>query len=124
MIVNVSDLNRYNYCPRSLYLERIVGLKPPETQLQVKGLLGHALRKELSLRQAKIVKKAKKKGEFRDLLFREFEAVIREAPYIYRERLPKGFEKHIPYIREHMEVELDLMTGKLEAMTEIGRAHV
>jgi len=116
MKVNVSFLNKYDYCPRLIYLEEVLDVVKEPTKAQIRGLVGHALRKELSLRQAKMVGRADSPDSFKRILTDELEKIIREAPFIYRESLPDQFTRYLPEVEEEIQKEIDLMARHLKAM--------
>ncbi|HHQ44928.1 MAG TPA: Dna2/Cas4 domain-containing protein [Candidatus Altiarchaeales archaeon] len=115
-MINVSDLNKYSYCPRRIYLENNLQIKPEPTEAQTFGILGHAVRKEFSLRQSKIIKKTDSEKSFKTLLACELESILKDAPIIYKDKLPKGFEKAVPQLKKEMRGELKLMEKHFQAM--------
>lgn len=117
MNVSVSDLNKYTFCPRAIYLNKVLEIEAAPTEYQAKGLLGHAIRKEFSLRQSRLIEKTRKEKDVQKLLGEELEKIIRDAPYIYREKLPQGFEKHLSSVKKEVLKELSRMEKTINAMT-------
>jgi CRISPR-associated protein Cas4 len=119
MKVNVSSLREYEFCPRAVYLKDILKLESETTPEQARGLVGHALRKELSLRQAKILKKIKDKEQLKTTMRDELENIIIEIPYIYKEKL-KGvnIQELMPEIIVEIESEINTMQHRLENLIE------
>ncbi|MBD3260170.1 MAG: Dna2/Cas4 domain-containing protein [Candidatus Altiarchaeales archaeon] len=114
-MISASQLSKYVYCPRSLYLTGWLKIADPITDDKTRGLLGHAIRKEFSLRQTKILENLREK-EIREAFELELENVIQDAPYIYRQTLPEGFQRFLPKIKKEVEAEIRLMERKLDSM--------
>jgi CRISPR-associated protein Cas4 len=117
-VIRVSDLNRYVYCPRTIYLADVVKVKPPEAPEQGMGLVGHAVRRELALRQARLLKRMHVGQDFREVLAGELDAVIQDIPHIFSERWAEGYSAHIPQVKAEVEAELELMGGELAALMD------
>jgi len=124
MNINASDLSRFVFCPRAIYLTEVAGVKPKDTPEKNKGLVGHAIRKELSMRQAKVLKKASSEKDVKPLLTKEFEAVMLEAPAIYREKLYGiDVDKYFKLLHGQLTRELKSLENELSAMiSEMGVA--
>lgn len=118
MRVHVSALNQYSFCPRAVYLSQVLKLKPEPSLQKTKGILGHAIRKELSLRQGKLLGKVKTPGEIKAILLKELENILGDIPHIYKEKLPSFDPEIISEIRPQILKEIDLMEKKLCAMVE------
>ena len=87
-----------------------------------KGLVGHAVRRELSLRQAKIVGKVGKPEELVSQLEAELSIVLAEAPRIYREKLfVLDFNAYVAELEPELHAEIDLLSKNLaELIREVG----
>lgn len=122
MKVHVSSLSKYEFCPRTIYLEEALGIKPEETPEKTRGLIGHAIRKELSLRQAKLLGKVNEPKELKSLLLDELENILADAPYIYKEKLSGlDFNSYALELRPQIEKEVSLISRKLaELVKEVG----
>ena len=119
MFINVSDLSRYIFCPRITYLSCVLKIKSEPSAEQEKGLLGHAIRKEFSLRQAKIIGKVKNVDEINDLLLKELEEILKDIQHIYTEKLEKiSVEKILPEIKPELLGEIRLMKERVKATIE------
>jgi len=62
-MIRASDLNRYCFCPRSIYLTDVAQITPPVTLELLRGRVGHAVRHEISLRQRRILDESRD-GEY------------------------------------------------------------
>lgn len=118
MRIHVSALNQYSFCPRALYLSEVLKIKPQPSLKRDLGIVGHAIRKELSLRQANLLGKVKTPDEVQIALLRELENILRDIPYIYKEKLPLTTHKIISEIRPQILKEINLMNERLVAMIE------
>lgn len=119
MNVNASDLSVYCFCPRAVYLSKVINIKPEPTVQQSMGLVSHAIRKELSLRQPKILNKVSDVSEIRSLLESEVDKVLRDAPYIYKSIL-SGVDasSYFSTVRSEIFSELSFMEKKLRSLVE------
>ncbi|MFH0860203.1 MAG: CRISPR-associated protein Cas4 [Candidatus Altiarchaeota archaeon] len=124
MKVNVSSLNTLEYCPRVVYLRDALRLKPEPTEEMVRGLLGHAVRKELSIRQPRVLECAGDLSRVEERLMDELKTVLEDAPYIYREMLwDLNYAKFVDEIRAQVEGEISAMAFKLRTMvSQLGLA--
>lgn len=120
MIVNVSTLNEYTFCPRSVYLSKVLNLKPEPSAERAKGIISHAIRKELSLRQGKLLGKIKNADNLEIFLLKEFEDILKDIPHIYKEKFEGiiNLNFYINEIRPELLNEIKLMKEKLTAMIE------
>ena len=126
MKVRASTLKEYDFCPRAIYLRDVLEVKPRASPEQTRGLLGHAVRKELALRQPKIIKDAEKAEQIKPLLIEEFDSILEDVPFIYREKLgDKDYEDYMEVIRSEIDREIDAVSDKLRYMlSELGREKV
>jgi len=119
MKVNASTINQLSYCPRAVYLRDVLGVEAPPTPEQQTGLVGHAIRKELSLRQNKILKKAGDEKEVPGLLKTELEKIIADAPHIYKEKLTGvDYQKFVAELRPQLESEVTQLAEKISEMVD------
>ena len=123
MKVHVSTLNQYSFCPRSVYLSYVLRLDPEPGIERLRGLLGHAIRKELCLRQSKLIEKTIG-ADIENLLLLELEKILEDIPYIYRNLLDRNssddfdYKDCIPGIRSELEGEISVIGDKLGIMIE------
>jgi CRISPR-associated protein Cas4 len=119
MMLYVSDLSSYCFCPRSIYLSRFLKIKPASSAAQSRGLISHAVRKELSIRQPRILEKISSDCDIRPRLEFEVERILRDVPHIYRSIL-SGIEPapYLAEIRSELVSEMLLMEEKLRIMVE------
>lgn len=122
MTIHVSSLSKYEYCPRTIYLAEVEGILPAPSIEKEKGLVGHAIRKELSLRQARVVKKVSSAKDLESFLLEEFDTIVTEAPHIYREKLCLlDYDRHMQELKPEIKAEIKLLTKHLTALIdEIG----
>ncbi|MEA3255295.1 MAG: CRISPR-associated protein Cas4 [Candidatus Altiarchaeota archaeon] len=119
MKIHVSSINQYMFCPRSVYLSGVLQLEPQPSVERVKGLLGHAIRKELSLRQSRILGKIHDVDALNETLLNELENVLEDVPYIYKDLL-EGFEVKgfISELRPELLDEIEILKSRLEIMID------
>ncbi|MFH1722323.1 MAG: CRISPR-associated protein Cas4 [Candidatus Altiarchaeota archaeon] len=130
MLVSASTLSEYNFCPRAIYLRKSLGFGSEKTEKMQEGLMSHLVRKELSLRQAKIIRRVKDVEEIGLLLNRELAQIIKEIPTIYKERLEGmdankllakiegDIKNELQFQEEHLAVMVDEL-GLKETLTYI-----
>jgi len=119
MNINASSLNQYTFCPRSIYLSKVLKLKAEPTEGQTKGLLGHAVRKELSMRQAKLLGKIEHPDELEIILLQELEQIMLDFPHIYKNMLKDlNYENFISDIKSELLSEIGIISTKLGVMVE------
>ena len=117
MNVNVSSLSECAFCQRKLYLRYVLNMTPELTTAHARSLVGHALRKELSMRTTRLLKRMKDEQQLDALVREEFAGVIADAPIIYREKLsgiPLG--AFLPDVQREMEPELELFSSRLRSL--------
>lgn len=122
MKIHVSNLNEYSFCPRSIYLSHVLKIEPEPSRERSYGLIGHAVRKELSLRQSKILKDIQNIENIEILLLEELNSVLNDIPYIYKEMLQSiEIEDLIPEIRNEVVSEIKTVSEKLNLIVnELG----
>lgn len=122
MTIHVSSLSKYEFCPRTIYLEKVEGIRPAPSIEKEKGLVGHAIRKELSLRQARVIKRISDAADIESFLLAEFDTIVSEAPHIYREKLDLlDYDKYMRELKPEITAEIKLLTKHLAALIdEIG----
>jgi CRISPR-associated exonuclease Cas4 len=89
---------------------------------KTKGLIGHAVRKELSLRQSKLIGKVSDSSEIEKYLAEELDNVLLDVPYIYKNLLEgMDYEKYILETRAEMLSEIKIINEKLkDVVDELG----
>ncbi|MFH1835649.1 MAG: CRISPR-associated protein Cas4 [Methanobacteriota archaeon] len=122
MSVHVSSLAKYDFCPRVIYLEEVLGVTPKPSEAKEKGLVGHTIRKELSLRQAKALGKIREVSELEKILIEELERIFSEAPRIYVEKLEGiDYDRILDEIRPQIMGEIKVTLRKLSGLVgEVG----
>jgi len=119
MNVYASDLNTYTFCPRAIYLSRVLQIKPQLSEELLRGVFEHSFRKELSIRQPRILKRISKTSEIRDNIKREIDSIIDDFPFIYRSIISKtnyDCRKFLKEIKEEMKNEIDIISENIESM--------
>jgi CRISPR-associated protein Cas4 len=119
MRVQVSTLNQYSFCPRGVYLSKILKLKPEFSPERSRGLISHAVRKELSIRQSKLLSRVQDIEDLDSALVEELDKILGETPYIYVDLLGETeYDIHIPELRSEILNEIGLIGKKLRLMVE------
>jgi CRISPR-associated protein Cas4 len=123
MRIHISTLNEYTFCPRSVYLSKVLNIRPELSPKRAKGIVGHAIRKELSLRQSKLLgdleEKVKSADELEILLLKELDHILRDVPYIYKDKLEGiNLQRCITEIRPELLNEIKLISEKLNFMID------
>lgn len=117
-MINVSDLSRFLYCPRAVYLADVLGVRVPESCEQGRGVVGHFVRRELAMRQARLISKVQSVGDFDVVLRLELDAVVQELPHIFAGKWKPVYEAYLPGVRVELSAELDILGDELSAMVE------
>ena len=122
MKIRVSSLRDYNFCPCIIYLRDVLKLESTPSTKRTRGLLGHAIRREMSLRQARLLSKAKCVEEIKPIILNELDKIIQDVPYIYREMLcDTEYQPHIDAVYSEIVDEIGVMHEKLRPMVnELG----
>lgn len=119
MKVSVSNINTYEYCPRMIYLRNVKKIKAKPTPQMIRGLVGHAVRKEVSLRQAKFFEKAADVSRVDQALKAELELILTEFPYIYHSMLKDiRYQDYISEIKSEVEAEIDIMASQMKSILD------
>ena len=66
-MLSVTHLSSYLYCPRKLYLQRVLGLYEPIKEALVKGTIRHKVYENINLADQELVKSIKKLVELEEL---------------------------------------------------------
>lgn len=119
MKVHVSSLNSHEFCPRIVYLKDVLNLEPKPDIERSKGLVGHAIRKELSLRQSKLLGRIEKVSELGEEAASELDAVLKDVPHTYMQMLD-GIDttEYVSEIKSQLEGEIRLMADRMTAMVD------
>ncbi len=121
MQIPVSFLNAYDFCKRTIYLKEVAGIIPKANIKKTRGLVGHAVRKELSLRQQKIIGKISSTSEIENRMIRELDNVLCDFPYVYKDLSDDPdtcCEKYLPEIRIEVLPEIKIITERLTDITD------
>jgi CRISPR-associated exonuclease Cas4 len=111
-MIRASDLARSAFCPRLLYLTDVVGLREPQTPELLAGRLGHAVRRQLSLRQPRILQGVCSAENAMDVLRQELDDVISEIGWRHE------YGPFMHDVRSQVRMELARLGEELDAMTE------
>jgi CRISPR-associated protein Cas4 len=117
-MIHVSDLSRFVYCPRAVYLANVLKVEAPATPQMGRGVIGHAVRRELSMRQAKLVSKMMSVTDIDSMLRLELDAVLADLPHIFAQDWPDGYDSYVPELKRELSAELDMLADDLTAMVE------
>jgi len=119
MRIQVSTLNQYSFCPRIIYLSKILKLKPEFSLERSRGLISHVIRKELSIRQSKLLGKIQDVKDLNSTLVEELNKILEDAPHIYRDLLGEiEYNRYIPELRSEILHEIGMMGDRLRFMVE------
>lgn len=114
MKVYVSNLNDYSYCPMRIYLTRVLGIRPEISDGAMMGLMGHFARRELSLRQCRLIKRIDGHDELRNSLLEELEGILRDMQFIYKNKLYNiDVYDYIQKLRRELQNEIQILSKKL-----------
>ena len=114
MKVSVSLLREFDFCSRAVYLKHVLKVNPKFTLDYAHALVGYAVRKELSLRQPRLLRKIKDGVHLEDLMVEEMENILFDLPVIYKRKLVDvDLEQLIPKLKREMKGELELMHNNL-----------
>lgn len=120
-MIYVSDLSGYIFCPRKVYLSRVLGVEAEPTSEQELGVLGHAVRRELSVRQARLMSKMESAEDIEPLLRSGLDEVVSDLPYILADGWRSEYQKHLPRVVAEVEGELASLGEELcELVDELG----
>jgi len=118
-MIRASDIALHAFCPRALYLERTRGVKPARTPEHDLGLVGHTVRRELAMREAKILSRAGEDAGVAEGIRKELALIKKEAPELYKQELAGAdFEAGFKALEDEFQSELALLEKKLAAMIE------
>ena len=100
MAISVSLLSSYLYCPRKIFLERILGFYEPPKEALVIGTIKHGIFDKINKEEEKIVTNITEKIPFEELeeIYKTaFSRILRETIIENKENIKK-LELHIPKI--------------------------
>jgi len=89
MAISVSLLSSYLYCPRKIYLERVLGFYEPPKEALVMGSIKHEILDSISKKEQEIVTNIEEKIPLEELE----EKYKKEYSKIYRDVIIKNKEK-------------------------------
>ncbi|MBN2014122.1 MAG: CRISPR-associated protein Cas4 [Candidatus Altiarchaeota archaeon] len=119
MNVQVSDLNAHSFCPRTIYLSKILKLKPMLSSELSQGLISHAVRRELSMRQSRLLEKVSDVDDIPSALECELDKILQEVPHIYRKMLADiDYGRYLEKTRSELLGEIALMAERLSLMVD------
>jgi CRISPR-associated protein Cas4 len=97
-------------------------MRPQPTAAQVRGLVSHAVRKELSIRQPRILESLSTERDIRVRLEFEVERILNDVPHIYRSTFAGvDAEPYLSEVRAEVVAELDAMVERMRLMvSELG----
>ncbi|OYT53536.1 MAG: CRISPR-associated protein Cas4 [Candidatus Altiarchaeales archaeon ex4484_2] len=121
--VYASDLNGYAFCPRTIYLSRVLKLGKKPTKERYRGIIEHTLRKELSFRYSRILKRVSEPLELRESIDRELDSTLQGFPFIYRELINQSpedvdYNALLPELVAGLHEETAALHRKLEFMVK------
>lgn len=117
--IPVSLLSVYTYCPRQVYLSNVLYVKPEPNISQVAGLIGHFVRREIALRQNKILEREHNRESIEKALASELDKVLEEIKVIYRRQLSEleaDYNQLINSVKSETQQEIKGTADRLETM--------
>ncbi len=90
MMISVSALSSYMYCPRKLYLEWVLKLTKPPQDVLLKGTIRHEAHEKINDVEENLVKKITESQTLKDLqgmYKREYSEILRETIRKYKKEL-------------------------------------
>jgi CRISPR-associated exonuclease Cas4 len=117
-MIRASDLNRFVYCPRSIYLADVLGVEPERSFEFCMGVVGHAVRRELNLRQARLLSGVHSVEDADAVLSREVDGILADLPRISAENWIADYSVFLPVLRAELSAELEALKSELSAMEE------
>jgi CRISPR-associated exonuclease Cas4 len=110
MLLSVTDLTGYMFCPRKLYMRKILGIIEPQTKATVLGTLRHATHEQLSKLDEGVIRQLNKdhsEDEAATLFSKNYLRALRDTVNSHRSHLAEvGLEAEDvfidvwPYIRD------------------------
>ncbi len=119
MNIRVSDLNAYCFCPRGIYLSKVLKIKQGFSIPRSIGLISHSVRRELSIRQPILLEKMSCVNDINMILECELDNILSDALHMHRGMLD-DVEYNIPFEKIRLELlsEIRIMRDKLTSMIE------
>ncbi|MBI2133233.1 PD-(D/E)XK nuclease family protein [Candidatus Woesearchaeota archaeon] len=117
MIISVTDLSAYFFCPRALYLQKVMGFRQPPTQSMVVGMFKHSVLEKANLAEKDAVlsiRKDMRREDYERVIFDSYMRVL-EREIGVRECLFQEFGTSPGLVREQMAALL-----RLEAAARAG----
>lgn len=117
-MIRVCDIGSCIYCPRQAYLALVLKAEEERTPELDAARVGHMVRRELSLRQSKLLPTVGSVDEAEAAFAAELKSIIADAPHTFRRQWRTGYAAHLPRIAEEAAIEIANLAGELEAMAE------
>ncbi|MFH1055278.1 MAG: CRISPR-associated protein Cas4 [Candidatus Altiarchaeota archaeon] len=117
-MIRASDLSRFTYCARLIYLYSVLGLEEEKTPERIRGVVGHAVRRELSMRQARLLGGIRSEEDVYHILCMELDSAFSDLPCIFAQEWSALHSILIPEVKAEVLAELDTLQKDLEAMVE------
>ncbi len=89
-MISVSTLSSYLYCPRKLYLERVLKLIKPPKDVLLKGTIRHETHENISIVEEMLIKRITKKDSLKEIQEKykqEYSEILRETIRKYKQKL-------------------------------------
>ncbi|MBN2454297.1 CRISPR-associated protein Cas4 [Candidatus Woesearchaeota archaeon] len=100
MIVSATDLSSYLFCPRKLYMRKVLGIVEPPNQAMVLGTIRHAIHEKLSKADESIIRQLNKDHS------------ESEAATLFKNDYLKALRGTITHHKSHLK-EVDLVPGEV-----------
>ncbi len=117
-MIRVCDIGAFLYCPRQAYLAIVLKAEEERTAELDAARVGHMVRRELSLRQSKLLPAVGSVEEAQAAFAAELKSIIADAPHTFRGQWRTGYGAHLPRIAGEAALEIANLAGEIEAMAE------
>ena len=117
-MIRICDVADAVFCPRLVYLTRFLGFEAPLTEQRLRGLIAHAVRREFSMRQIRLISTMQCGGDVEAILRRELDLVTKDTPSILSDVWLPEYHVYLTEAASEVSSELDRLVCELSAMVE------
>ncbi|MFH1337589.1 MAG: CRISPR-associated protein Cas4 [Nanoarchaeota archaeon] len=99
-MISASDLSSWSFCPRQVYFQKVLGIKPEKTEAMIKGTIKHKIFEE-------IIKSYKKTGKF------NLSRITKRVLFEYDEDF-KNFGTNVDFFKDELECSFGILSNKIK----------